>query len=141
MECWFCEKNISDGKHDISLEFERYNYADKIAQQKGEQPDKIKHTLVVPRCERCYMSHKKHNYISLFSLIPFTIMAFSLFMLFRDVNDILVFVIMAISLLGFGVVVALRSVFLKRRGVKALVQMEMQNEDIRAMLANGWYRG
>ena len=140
MECWFCEKNISEGTHDISLGFERFNYADKLAQKKGEQPNKINHTLVIPRCNMCYAAHKKYNYISLFSLIPFTIMAVSLFMLFKKIDEIMVFTFMAISILGFGVVVFLRRRFLKKKGVKAMVEMEMKNKDIRAMLANGWYR-
>jgi hypothetical protein len=140
LKCWFCEQNISEGEHDISLGFERFNYADKLAQKSGEQPDKLKHDLIVSRCSSCFESHKKYNYISLYSLIPFTIMAVSLFLLFRDVNEIIVFTLLALSMIGLGIIVAVRWRFLSKKGIKALIEMEMKNEDIRAMLANGWYR-
>ena len=140
MTCWFCEKNEADSKESIRLKFERYNYADKVAQGRGEKPDRLRETLTVGRCEMCSLNHKKYNRISLFAVLPASVLAFSLFLLFRHADPNLVFLMMAISLVGFGVVLMTRLSFLRKHGTKAMVELEMKNDAIQEMLKNGWYR-
>ncbi|MEX1308223.1 MAG: hypothetical protein AB1Z19_06835 [Eubacteriales bacterium] len=140
MTCWFCEKNEADASQSIRLVFERYNYADKIAQSKGEQPDRLRKTLTIGRCNSCSQRHKTYKRISLWAIAPASVLAFSLFLLFRHADPNLVFVVMAIALLGFGAVLVARMKYLKSRGVKAMVELEMKNEDIKQALASGWYR-
>ncbi len=140
LKCWFCEKNESENMHDIELDFERYNYTDRRKQEMGEQPDVIKKTLVVPRCNSCSRAHQRYNTMSLYAVIPMAVLASALFLLFARVDQNYVFIIMALSVIGFGLVVWARRRFLKHLGVKAMVELEMQNETIQKMLADGWYR-
>jgi len=140
VKCWFCEKNETEHSHDIEIDFERYDYNDRQTQRMGKQAEKVKTTLVVPRCNACYEHQQVYNSLSLFVFIPGVVLAASLFMLFSRVNEILVFLTMAMSVVGFGIVVYIRRQYLKEKGVKAMIELEMRNEDIQKMLADGWYR-
>ncbi len=140
MTCWFCEKNEADGGQSLKLEFERFNYADKVAQSRGEQPDRLKKTLMIGRCKSCSRLHKIYNRISLLAILPAAVLAYSLFLLFRVGDPNIIFLMMAVSLIGFGAVLIVRVSYLKKHGVKALVELEMKNDDIQSALANGWYR-
>lgn len=140
LKCWFCEKNESEQAHDIRIDFERRNNTDRKTQKLGVPPDMIKKTLVIGRCDACYACHQMYNFISMFAIIPMAILALSLFILFKDLNQIVVFATMAVSVAGFGAVVYARRRFLHKRGVKAMVELEMRNEEIQQMLADGWNR-
>ena len=140
LECWFCEKRESEKLHDVSLDFERYNYNDRVKQSLGEQPDVIKKTLIVPRCNACFQAHQRYNTLSIFSVIPMAVLAASLFLLFIKVNQNYVFLVMTLSVVGFGIVVWARHRYLSHKGTKAMVELEMQNKTIQKMLADGWYR-
>lgn len=140
MICWFCEKNEAEDSESLRLEFERFNYADKVAQSRGEQPDRIMKTLTIGRCESCSHLHKQYSRISLFAILPAAVLAYSVFLLFRGGNPNLIFTVMAVSLVGFGAVLIARVRFLRKRDVKALVELEMKNDEIQEALAGGWYR-
>jgi|GEM_PF-1586474 len=139
-QCWFCGQETSMHEHAIRLNFEKTNYADRVAQARGESPDRLRKTLIVGRCDSCASAHKKYSRISLFAILPAAVMAYSLFLLFEKANPNLVFIVMAVAMIGFGVVLWFRRQYLKKRGVKALVELEMKNDDIRETLASGWYR-
>ncbi len=140
MTCWFCGKETAEEGQNIRLKFERFNYADKVAQGTGERPDRLSKVMVVGRCKDCLAAHRTYNRISLLAILPGAVLAYSIFLLFRKVNPNLVFLAMAVSLIGFGAVLVTRVRYLKKRGVKALVELEMKNDEIQDTLASGWYR-
>jgi len=142
MECWFCEtekENIS-GDHNAVMYFKKYRYADKIVRDKKRKAKGKKEMLVIARCDDCYNAHNVYNKISLFSLIPFVVLAIACFLLFEKANQIIVFTLLAVSTIGFGIVVFIRMRYLSKRGIRSLVELEVKNEQIQSYLANGWYR-
>ncbi len=142
MECWFCgkEKDEKSLTGNIEMNFKKYRYADKIRKGENLKPKGLREKLVIGRCDGCLAAHKTYNRISLFVIIPFIILAIACFLLFEKVNQNIVFILLALSTIGFGIVVYYRMKYLSKRGIKSLVELEIQNEDIQSYLADGWYR-
>ena len=142
MKCWFCgqEKESNECDNSVQMEFEKFRYAQRLIKDKANTPKGLKETLVIGRCDACYVVHKRFNRISLFVIIPFVVMAIGFFLLFKKVDENIVFACLVAATIGFGLVVYFRMNYLAKQKIRSLVEMEMKNNEIQNYLADGWYR-
>ena len=141
IKCWFCDDQdvALHSDKNIEINFQKYRYADRLKEAKNEG-QAMNEKLIIGRCDDCFNAHKTYNRLSLYGIIPFVALAVSFYMMFIRADEIMIAVVLFIAAISFGVIAFIRSKYLSKKGIKALIEMEMKNEQIQRYLAEGWFR-